>query len=197
MAIEIVEAPSAVRLRTLRPVSDDELLELSMRNPELRLERTAGGELIIMPPSGAESGRRCLGAASQLAAWAGRDGSGLAFDSSAGFRLPDGSVRAADAAWVRKDRWEALTREEREKYAPLCPDFVLELRSPSDRLADLEGKLAEWIANGARLGWLIEPFERQVQVYQPGASVARLDAPERLSADPVLPGFVLDLASVW
>ena len=196
-AIQIVQTPAAVRLKPVRPVSDDELLELSSRNPELRFERAAEGDLIIMPPSGSESGRRDLSVAGQVLAWAQSDGTGVAFGPSAGFRLPNGAVRAADAAWLRKDRWQALSSEEKEKYAPLCPEFVVEVRSPSDELAELQGKMREYIDNGAALAWLIDPFERRVFVYRPGALVTQLEDPSRISAEPVLPGFVLELAPVW
>jgi Uma2 family endonuclease len=150
-----------------------------------------------MPPAGSEAGEREGRIAVRLGTWAERDGTGVFISSSGGFRLPNGAVRAADAAWVARSRWEAIPAEERKKFAPLAPDFVIELRSPSDRLGDLQGKMDEWIANGVRLGWLIDPGPRHVYVYRLGAPVERLENPAELSGDPLLPGFVLDLREIW
>jgi Uma2 family endonuclease len=129
--------------------------------------------------------------------WAEEDGAGEYFDSSRGFILPNGAERSPDVAWVKKERWAALSKNKREKFAPLCPDFVIELRSPFDRLKPLQAKMAEYIENGAQLGWLIDPYKRKVYVYRPDAPVERLDAPERVSGEPLLPGFVLPLAQFW
>ena len=125
------------------------------------------------------------------------DGTGLAFDSSAGFTLPNGAIRSPDASWVRRERWNALTPDQQEKFAPLCPDFVVELRSRTDRLSDLHDKLQEYIDNGARLGWLIDPIDKRVYVYRPGQPVESLDDPATLSGDPVLTGFVLPVRELW
>jgi Uma2 family endonuclease len=189
--------PLVLRLAPVIELSDDQLLELCAINSELWIERNAQGELLLMPPAGSETGSREVGITGQLWSWARRDGTGVAFGPSAGFSLPNGAIRAADAAWIARARWEALSAEAREKFAPICPDFVVELRSPTDRLRTLQDKLAEWIANGARLGWLIDRGPRHVYVYRPDAPVEQLDAPTTLSADPVLPGFVLDLGEVW
>lgn len=150
-----------------------------------------------MPPSGGEAGRRNLEAGSHLFQWAQADGTGVAFDSSTGFLLPNGAERSPDFAWVRRARWEALTQDQREQFPPLCPDFVGEIRLRTDRLANLQSKMQEYIDNGAQLGWLIDPAERKVYIYRPNASVACLDNPEAVSGDPVLPGFRLDLARLW
>ena len=189
--------PLVLRLEPVLHLSDDQLLALCAINPELRIERNAKGELLLMPPAGLETGEQEGRIAVRLGSWAERDGTGVFISSSGGFRLPNGSVRAADAAWVARSRWDAISAEERKKFAPLCPDFVIELRSPSDRLRDLQDKLAEWIASGVRLGWLIDPEPRQVYVYRPGEPVERDDDPAELSADPLLPGFVLDLREIW
>jgi Uma2 family endonuclease len=189
--------PLVLRLEPVLHLSDDQLLALCAINRELRIERNATGELLLMPPAGLETGGQEGRIAVRLGSWAERDGTGVFISSSGGFRLPNGSVRAADAAWVARSRWDAISAEERKKFAPLCPDFVIELRSPSDRLRDLQDKLAEWIASGVRLGWLIDPEPRQVYVYRPGEPVERDDDPAELSADPLLPGFVLDLREIW
>jgi Uma2 family endonuclease len=129
--------------------------------------------------------------------WSRQDSSGLIFDSSTLFVLPNGAKRSPDVSWIRRDRWEALSPEERRGFSPICPDFVLELRSPSDQLRTLQDKMQEYLDNGARLGWLIDPSERVVTIYRPGEGVERLEAPREVSGEPVLPGFVLQLTAVW
>jgi Uma2 family endonuclease len=185
-----------MRVRTAVPLSDDELFETCQLNRDLHIERTAEGELVIMPPTGGDTGRRNAIITARLLTWAERDGTGLAFDSSTGFILPNGAERSPDAAWIQRERWDALTAAQRSKFPPLCPDFVLELRSPSDGLAELQAKMEEYRENGARLGWLIDPDERCVHVYRVGSTVEVLRAPAALSGEPVLPGFTLDLAGL-
>ncbi len=163
----------------------------------LRLERTAAGEIIIMPPTGGETGHRNLQIGARLAQWAEKDGTGVGFDSSAGFVLPNGATRSPDAAWVRRGRLAGLTPEERGRFLPLAPDFVIELRSPSDRLADLQAKLEEYMANGVRLGWLLDPAEGTAYVFRPDTPPARLEHPGCLEGDPELPRFTLDLGDIW
>jgi Uma2 family endonuclease len=186
-----------LRLRPVIDLTSDQLLELSSLNDDLRLELTAQGELIVMAPAGSGSSDRNAEITFQLRGWAKRDGTGVSYDATGGFDLPDGSTLSPDGAWVRKSRLEALTPEQREKYLPLCPDFVIELRSPSDRLSALQRKMRQYLANGARLGWLIDPFTKQVEIYRPDTPVERLDHPPSVSADPVLPGFVFDLREIW
>jgi Uma2 family endonuclease len=186
-----------LRLRPVVELSGDQLLELSSLNDDLRLELTAKGELIVMTPAGGESGRRNFELTLQLGTWTKRDGTGVAFDSSAGFTLPNGAIRAPDASWIERSRYEALTPEQREKYPPLCPDFIIELRSPSDRLSTLQEKMAEYVENGARLGLLLDPTRKRVYVYKPGEPVRELADPEEVPADPVLLGFVLKPREVW
>ncbi len=186
-----------LRIRVAGALDDEQLFELCALNRELRIERTKDGELIVMSPTGAETGRRNFVLIGQLYAWIGRDGRGVGFDSSTGFLLPNGAERSPDAAWVRRDRWDALTPERKRKFAPLCPDFVVELRSPSEDLVELEAKMQEYLDGGASLGWLIDADARRVIVYRPGGPPEALSAPERLSGEPELPGLVIELAEIW
>lgn len=178
-------------------LTDEQFYRLCRDNRDLRIELTADGELIIMPPTGSKTGWRNARIIHRLTAWAERDSSGLTFDSSTGFTLPNGAKRSPDAAWVRRARWEVLSEEEQEGFAPLCPDFVLELCSPEDSLSALQDKMLEYIANGAHLGWLIDPKARRIYVYRPGQPAECLENPETLTGDPVLPGFVLNLHEIW
>jgi Uma2 family endonuclease len=186
-----------VQLAPLITLTDDQLFDFCQINRDLRIERTAAGALVLMAPAGSESGARNAELTYQLVQWAHRDGTGIAFDSSTGFTLPNGAMRAPDMSWLPVERWSSLTRSDRLKFARICPDFVAELRSPSDTPAALQAKLQEYIDNGARLGWLLDPERRTVHVYHPGRDVEILVNPEELSGDPVLPGFRLDLRPVW
>jgi Uma2 family endonuclease len=187
--------PASIQLAV--PLDDDELYELCRRYPDLRIERTPQGALIVMPPTGGETGRRNFVLTTRFGAWVERDGSGVGFDSSTGFLLPNGAERAPDVAWVRNERWLALTDEQRRKFPPLCPDFVIELRSPSDDLDDLQAKMQEYSDNGAALGWLVDPTERRVHVFRPGDPPQVLDDPERVDGGAMLPGFELELRMIW
>lgn len=171
--------------------------QLCRDNRDLRLELTFEGELIVMPPAGSKTGLRNARLNQRLANWADIDGTGACFDSSTGFTLPNGAKYSPDSAWIRRDRWDALTEEEQEGFAPICPDFVIELRSPSDSLSRLQNKMQEYIENGAHLAWLIDPFERQAYIYRPDHDVGVLTDPETVSGDPLLPGFRLQLAELW
>ena len=186
-----------LRVRPAIPMTDDELFEFAAKNSELRIERTAEGELIIMPPTGGETGRRNFNLAGRFWSWVERDGTGVGFDSSTGFILPNGAERSPDVSWVKKERWEALSLEQRRKFPPLCPDFVAEIRSASDSLADALDKLREYMDAGVALGWLFDPEARSVYVFRPGQAPERLEEPRELVGDPVLPGFVLDPSSIW
>ena len=174
-------------------MTEQQFIQLCRENRDLRFELTADKELVIMAPTGSETGRQNNEIAYTLTAWAKREGSGLSFDSSTGFRLPNGAIRSQDAAWIRRDSWHALSPEQRRGFAPLCPDFVLELRLPSDQLSALQDKMREYIDNGARLAWLLDPSQKQAYIYRPGRPVERRDDPPTLRGDPVLPGFVLRL----
>ncbi|MGH9379580.1 MAG: Uma2 family endonuclease [Thermoanaerobaculia bacterium] len=178
-------------------LSDDELFELCARNRDLRIERTAAGNLIVMSPTGARTGTRNAALTAAVWNWTAQDATGAAFDSSTGFRLPNGAMRSPDVAWVLRSRLEPLSAEEKEKFLPLVPDFVIELLSPSDERTEALEKMEEWRDNGARLGWLIDPIERRVHVYRPGQAVEVLEQPSQLSGDPELSGFVLNLQPIW
>ncbi len=186
-----------LQLRPVFDLTDDQLAEIASLNGDLRLEWTAEGALEIMAPAHSRTGNRNIKLATRVTIWAEQDGTGETFDASAGFRLPNGAVRSPDVSWVRRERLAALTDTQRDTFLPLCPDFVLELRSDSDKLTTLQAKMREYLANGARLGWLIDPQTRTVHIYRPDAPVETLSNPERLSGDPVLPGFTLDLRPIW
>lgn len=185
-----------INLKQFVATSDD-FFDLCQANPYLHLERTADGEVIIMPPAGGETGIRNSGVIGQLWWWNERVQQGVTFDSATGFHLPNGADRSPDAAWVSHEHWEALSPAQKRKFPPLCPDFVVERCSPTDNLKTVRAKMEEYIVNGARLGWLIDPETRTVEIYEPGEEVEILDNPERVAGDPVLPGFVLNLKRVW
>lgn len=177
-------------------LNDEQYYQLCRLNRDIRLERTTRGELIVMPPTGGETGDRNSEINFQLRAWNKQTGRGKVFDSSTEFSLPKGAHRSPDASWVKLDRWESLTPEQREKFPPLCPDFVVELRSSADPLKPLQEKMQEYIDNGARLGWLIDPLKQRVEIYRPKLAVEALEAPANLSGEDVLPGFMLELSGI-
>jgi Uma2 family endonuclease len=178
-------------------VNDDQFAVIVAENPDLRFELTANGELIVNPPTGGKSSQRNLSISAQLWNWAEVNQSlGVAFESSGGFRLPNGATRSPDACWVKRNRWDALNPEQQLGFVPLCPDFVVELRSASDRLDVLQQKMQEYITNGALLGWLIDPQSKNVEIYRPGQSVQVLEQPETLSGEDVLPGFILQMKRI-
>lgn len=178
-------------------LTDDQFYDLCQHNRDLRIERTAKGELIIMAPVGGEGGSRSGRVNQQVFNWTDVDDRGIAFDSSTGFKLPNGADRSPDAAWVSRNRWDALTPEQKRKFPPLCPDFVIELRSESDSLQAFQAKMHEYIENGTLLGWLIDPKSQRVEIYRPGQPVEVLQNPLTLSGEAVLPGFVLDLQPIF
>ena len=178
-------------------VTHDQFWELAKSNPELRLERTATGELIIMPPTGSAGGNYNAELTIDIGTWNRRTQLGKVFDSSKGFQLPNGAIRAPDTAWITNERWTALTPEQRQGFAPICPDFVLELASQSDDLETLCQKMQEYIGNGCRLGWLIIPKTQQIQIYRGNGVVEALQSPRSLSGEDVLPGLVLDLIAIF
>lgn len=195
--LDIEHLPLVVHLRPVIELTDDQFFEFCQINRDLRIERTAEGDLLIMPPAGGETGNRNAALTTLLTSWAWQDGTGVAFDSSTGFTLPNGAMRSPDAAWVKRSRLAALTSEQKVKFLPLCPDFVIELRSPSDSLRSLRAKMREYIENGVQLGWLINPITRRVYVYRPNLPVEQLENPATISGDPILPGFTLDLSKIW
>ena len=175
----------------------DEFFEFCQLNRDFRIERTAEGEIIMRSPAGGETGNRNAALTAALFVWAKQHGRGVAFDSSTGFILPNGAMRAPDAAWVDRSRLQQLTSEQKRKFLPLCPDFVIELLSPTDRLQGMQTKMEEYREHGVQLGWLIDPSERQVFIYRPRHEVVLLPNPARIMGDPELAGFTLDLTEIW
>lgn len=197
LLIQTETMPLTVALPAIAPMTHEEFYAFCAANRDLRIERTSTGEVVIMPPAFANTGNRNFNVAAQLWIWTEQDGTGLGFDSSAGFTLPNGAIRAPDAAWIKADRWNALTEAEKASFAPICPDFVIELRSTSDTLKGLQAKMDEYIANGVSLGWLIDPQNRVVYIYRPNQPLQTLENPEQVNGDPELPGFSLPMAKVW
>jgi Uma2 family endonuclease len=171
--------------------------QLCRDNPELRMELTATGELILMSPTGSKTGAINFKIARQFGNWVEADRTGIGFDSSTLFVLPNGARRSPDVSWIKRERWDALTEEEQEGFAPLCPDFIIELRSRSDNLPPLEDKMLEYVANGAQMAWLIDPLRKRVYIYRPNRKAEILEDPETVSGDPELPGFKLDVCELW
>jgi Uma2 family endonuclease len=198
MMLDLSSLELPIRLKPETPMSDLEFMRFSGENDPFRMEREPSGEILIMTPAGSKTGLingRIFGA---LLVWANQDERGVAFDSSTGFTLPNGAVRSPDAAWVSNRRWTALTEPEQEGYAPLCPEFVIELPSPSDRIKDVKKKMVdEWIANGAELAWLIEPKTRRVTIYRPGEEAEVLEDPSSVQGTGCVAGFELVMERVW
>jgi Uma2 family endonuclease len=197
MNVALPEIDQPVRLRFERPMTDEELMRFCAANEMVRVERDTNGELILMSPSGSGTGRTNSELIYQLAAWARETNSGATFDSNAGFTLPDGSMRSPDAAWIAWPRWNALSKEEQEGFAPICPEFVIELRSPSDSLAELQAKMRLWVANGAEVAWLVDPARKTVEVYRAGREAEVVAGGGAVEGDGPVAGFVLDLGRVW
>ena len=183
--------PSKLRM------NDEEFYEFCKLNPELRIERTSEGDLIVMAPTGGKTGRQNFILIGAMAQWVKSNRSGQGFDSSTVFSLPNGAKRSPDLSWVRNERWNKLTAAEQEQFPPICPDFVIELRSRTDSIKDLQTKMEEYIANGAQLGWLIDPLERRVHIYRPAVEPNVLDDPKNVPGEPLLEGFVLDVHELW
>ncbi|HIK08732.1 MAG TPA: Uma2 family endonuclease [Oscillatoriaceae cyanobacterium M33_DOE_052] len=179
------------------PITTEQFEQLCAANRELKLERSANGDLIIMPPTGGGTGKRNSALNLELGLWNRQTQLGIAFDSSTGFKLPNGGDRSPDASWIPLTKWNALTPEQQEKFLPFAPDFVVELRSASDSLKPLQDKMEEYRDNGTRLGWLIDPKNRQVTIYRPHQEPELLENPATLSGEDVLPGFILNLQVIW
>ncbi|MCC5634284.1 Uma2 family endonuclease [Nostoc sp. CHAB 5844] len=186
-----------LNLPSILALTDEQFYQLCQVNRDLRIERSARGELIIMPPTGGETGNRNIEIAFQLQAWSRQNNLGIAFDSSTCFKLPNGAERSPDASWVRREKWNSLSDEQKRKFPPLCPDFVLELRSETDALKPLQEKMQEYMDNGASLGWLIDPKTKQVGIYRAGQEIEILNNPEQLSGENVLSGFILNLKPIF
>lgn len=195
--VRIENPPVVLHTRPALEMDEEQFFEFCQLNRDWRIERSAEGDLEVMVPTGGETSDRNSEINMQLRLWAKRDGVGVAFESNGGFVLPNGAMRSPDASWARRERLVNLTAEQKKRFLPLCPEFVIELRSPTDPLAPVEAKMREYIENGAQLGWLIDPVERKVHVHKPGEPVKLLDNPGKLSGDPVLSGFVLDLEPIW
>ena len=191
MTALVLNIPPVARL------TDEQFYQLCQANRDLRFERNETGNLIIMSPTGGETSNRNGRLIQQLFNWNDRDNKGIAFDSSGGFKLPNNADRSPDAAWIPMEKWNALTLEQKQKFLPLCPDFVVELRSPTDNLKTLQAKMQEYIDNGTRLGWLINPQDKQVEIYRQDLEVEVLNSPTNLSGENILPGFVLNLELIW
>ena len=189
-----IALPSTLKLNI--DLTDEQYFQLCQNNRDYRFEHTASGELLIMPPTGSETGRRNVKITTQLDIWNSQSNLGEVFDSSTSFTLPNGAKRSPDASWVKIERWNALTVEQQESFAPICPDFVVELRSRTDSLKELQDKMQEYIDNGASLGWLIDRKNKRVEIYRPGKDVEILENPANLSGEDVLPGFVLNLTPI-
>ncbi|MEL7509846.1 MAG: Uma2 family endonuclease [Cyanobacteria bacterium J06554_1] len=184
-------------LTTPATMSDQQFYEFCRTNPDLRIERNASGEIIVMPPAFSDTGNRNGRIFGQLYVWSETNGTGEAFDSSSGFTLPNGATRSPDAAWILFERWQALTPEQQASFAPIAPDFVVELRSSSDTLVSLQEKMEEYVANGVRLGVLIDRKNRRVYCYRPSQELETLDNPDAVSCDPEMPAFILQMAKIW
>jgi Uma2 family endonuclease len=199
--VEVLEPleppPLLVHTRPVLELDDEKLFQLCQINPEVRIERTAEGDLIFMTPEGGSSGCGNFVITGVLLQWARKDRTGKGFGSATGFTLPNGAMRSPDLAWVRKSRLQQLTPADWKRFLPLCPDFVVELRSPSDSLRALKAKMQEYVENGAQLGWLIDPAIKAVHIYRPDRAPEILADPAELSGESVLKGFTLKLEELW
>ncbi|MBW4510230.1 MAG: Uma2 family endonuclease [Scytonematopsis contorta HA4267-MV1] len=186
-----------LNLNSLIKLTREQFYQLCEDNPDLKLERNAQGELIIMPPTGGETGKSNSSINGQTWLWNEQNQLGEVFDSSTGFTLPNGADRSPDVSWVEKSRWDALSKEQKEKFIPLCPDFVIEIMSPNDSLTKTQNKMQEYMENGCRLGWLINRKKQEVEIYRLGQEVEVLKLPQTISGENVLPGFVLNMQKIW
>ncbi|MBT9312417.1 Uma2 family endonuclease [Leptothoe kymatousa] len=186
-----------VNLESAITITDQQFYQLCRQNPDLKFERTVEGNLVILSPTGGETGNRNGRLIQQLFNWSDNNELDIVFDSSTGFKLPNGADRSPDAAWVALERWQALNPEQQEQFVPLCPDFVVELMSPSDALSKAQEKMAEYLENSLRLGWLINRKGRFVEIYRPNQPVEKLENPTQLSGETLLPGFNLKLSYIW
>ena len=195
-----VKSPLAVDISAFVPqpkMTDEQFYEFCRSNPELRIERSAEGELIVMPPAFSDAGGQNAEIAIDLGIWARHDGTGKVFDSSSGFTLPNGALRSPDVAWIKFSRWDALSPAQKASFAPISPDFVIELRSPSDTLSGRQSKMQEYIDNGVRLGLLIDRKQRRVHLYRPEREPQVLVDPEQASCEPEIPGLAFHMAHIW
>jgi Uma2 family endonuclease len=186
-----------LEFRKSKKLSDNDFFDFCQDNPDVRIEMDKNGEIEIMPPTGSETGSKNFNLIAEFAIWTKKDGTGKGFDSSTGFVLPNGAIRSPDLSWIKLERWNSLTADQREKFAHVCPDFVVELRSESDSLKKLQAKMIEYIENGTSLGWLIDVKSKKVYVYQPNTQVQILEKPLEVSGEPCLQSFVLQMKEIW
>jgi Uma2 family endonuclease len=178
-------------------LTDEQFFKLCVSNRDYRFERNSQGDIVIMPPTGGETGNKNAGITAQLWVWNNQKKLGKVFDSSTGFRLPLGGVRSPDASWIPQEKWDSLTSKEKQKFLPLCPDFVIELLSPTDKLIETQNKMREYLENGTKLGWLINRETKQVEVYRINKKVEILDNPSNVSGENILEEFVLEMELIW
>ena len=195
VALEIL--PMVLQMQPNIIMTDDNFYDFCQLNRDFRIERNQIGDLLIMSPTGSETEERNFDLIVQLGVWTKQNRTGVGFGSSGGFTLPNGAVRSPDAAWINRAKWEAIPAEQRKKFAPICPEFIIELRSETDNLKILQEKMQEYIDNGTQLGWLIDRKQRKVFIYRPNCAVEELDNPQTLTGENLLPGFVLDLSQIW
>ncbi|HLO86320.1 MAG TPA: Uma2 family endonuclease [Nostocaceae cyanobacterium] len=194
----MLSSPLVLQFPSSMPMTDEQFFDFCQVNRDLRIERNKFGEISIMPPTGSETGNREGNVIGQLWVWSEQDGTGITFSSSAGFKLSTGAERSPDVAWIKLERWNSLTPEQQQRFAPICPDFVIELRSPSDSLKTLKEKMQEYIQEpGIKLAWLIDRKERKVYIYRPGQTEECLENPDTVSGESVLPGFILNMSKIW
>ncbi len=189
--------PIEINFSLLKKMSADDFYEFCEQNGDFRIERTKEGDVIVMPPAYSETGGKNFNLAGEFYIWARQDETGKGFDSSTGFTLPNGAVRSPDVSWIRLERWNALPSGKQKKFAQIAPDFVIELRSETDRIKDLQKKMREYVENGVSLGWLIDPQNKRVYVYRPDFETKVLENPKEISGEPLLEGFVLNLQEMW
>jgi Uma2 family endonuclease len=197
LSVDLEILPMVLQMLPNMVMTDDQFFDFCQLNRHFRIERNQIGDLFIMSPTGSETEERNFNLIVQLGIWTKQDGTGVGFGSSGGFTLPNGAVRSPDAAWIKRTKWEAIPADKRKKFAPICPEFVVELRSENDSLSTLKEKMQEYIDNGTQLAWLIDRKQRKVFIYRPNCGVAELDNPQTLTGEDILPGFVLDLSEIW
>lgn len=197
LSVDLEILPMVLQMLPNMIMTDDQFFDFCQLNRHFRIERNQIGDLFIMSPTDSETGQRNFNLIGELGIWTKQDGTGVGFGSSGGFTLPNGAVRSPDAAWIKRTKWEIIPADKRKKFAPICPEFVVELRSDNDNLSTLKEKMQEYIDNGTQLAWLIDRKQRKVFIYRRNCGVAELDNPQTLTGEDILPGFVLDLSEIW
>ena len=195
--LDLLDLPLPLILRPRAPICDDDLMRFSERNKPYRIERTKEGDILVMTPVGGKGSNHEMYVASMLFHWADEDGTGIAFSPNGGFNLPDGACLVPDAAWLSLPRWNALTPKQQVGFPPLCPDFLIEVRSQSDSRKVLEAKMQQWIENGAQLAWLIDAIDATVSIYRPNEPTETLERPDLVTAHPPVGGFELRTTRLW